>query len=387
MHVGVDATCWLLPRGFGRHARCLLRALTELDSPHTYTFFTDAPDAVAEFPKSVRVQLVPASLPTTAAAAAHGRRRLRDLLAMSRALGDPSIDVLLFPTIYSYVPVLSRARKVVVIHDTTAERFPRLTLDGRAARMFWRVKVALGRRQASVLATVSEYSRTLIAKQFGVDEADVHVVGEAADPIFRRLETPAPTSRLREAGVAGTRRLVVYVGGFSPHKNIDRLFDAFGRLQEDAAFNDVDLALVGEYESEAFFSCYTNIRRLVADRGLLGRVFFTGYLPDDDLVVLLNLATVLVLPSLTEGFGLPAIEAAACGCPVIATSASPLPAILQGGGLYVDPSRPLDLDRALRTVLESPALRRQMREAGLAAAARLSWTAAARQLLGLMEMR
>jgi len=92
-----------------------------------------------------------------------------------------------------------------------------------------------------------------------------------------------------------------------------------------------------------------------------------------------------VLPSLMEGFGLPAVEAAACGCPVIATTSSPLPTLLGGGGLYIDPNKPEELEGALNRLLKSESLRQQMREAGLAAARKLTWDAAAQQMINLIQ--
>jgi glycosyltransferase involved in cell wall biosynthesis len=143
--------------------------------------------------------------------------------------------------------------------------------------------------------------------------------------------------------------------------------------------------MVGEHEREVFHSYFGTIKQQAQDRGIANRVIFTGYLPDEELVVLLNLSTVLVLPSLMEGFGLPAIEAAACGCPVIATNASPLPTLLNAGGLYIDPEKNADLETALINVLQSESLRLKMREAGLAAAGRLTWDAAARQMRTLLQ--
>ena len=100
---------------------------------------------------------------------------------------------------------------------------------------------------------------------------------------------------------------------------------------------------------------------------------------------MLNLATVLVLPSFTEGVGLPALEAAACGCPVIATTESPLPDLLGRGGRYVDPRDEAALERALVEVLSSEDARREMRAEGLAATGRLSWNTAASNLVHLFE--
>jgi glycosyltransferase involved in cell wall biosynthesis len=147
----------------------------------------------------------------------------------------------------------------------------------------------------------------------------------------------------------------------------------------------VRLVLVGEYEKEVFHSCYTALKHQIAELGIASRVVFTGYLPDEELVVLLNLATVLVLPSLIEGFGLPAVEAAACGCPVIATTASPLPSLLSEGGIFINPANQEELNAALNRILESEDLRQKMRQAGIAAAARLTWDAAARQMMSLMR--
>lgn len=385
MHIGVDATCWQLPRGFGRHTRCLLTALRQVDSDNTYTFFTDSPAATAELSAVAPVRLVKTSRPTIAAAAAATNRTIGDLVAMSRAMSDRSIDVLLFPTAYTCVPVLSRAKKVLVIHDLTAERYPGLTLDGLGSRWLWTIKSTLSRRQADAIATVSDYSRQALVDEFGIDRERIHIIGEASDPIFHRLDHPRPTARLVSFGLTGARRLVVYVGGFSPHKNVPRLIEAFGHLADRQDCTDVDLVLVGGYENEAFRTAYQDTRERIRTLALDRRVILTGFLPDADLVALLNLATVLVLPSMTEGYGLPAIEAAACGCPVIATSESPLPDLLGEGGLYIDPRSPAALLDALNRVLTSPDRQEYMKRAGLAAAARLTWRAAARDLVRLMH--
>jgi glycosyltransferase involved in cell wall biosynthesis len=385
MHIGVDATCWQNNRGYGRHARALLSTLVRLDAENRYTFFMDSAENSEMLPEQTEVRWVRASAPAAVAAAANGHRSARDMWRMSRVMSSRDFDLLLFPTVYSYVPVFSRAKKVVVIHDVIAETYPHLTLPGPAARFFWKSKVALGRWQADAIATVSNYSRQGILKHFGVAPDRVFVVGEASDPIFRVLADPQPTARLRAMNITARGRYVVYVGGFSPHKSLETLVWAFARLTSQRTSPDLYLVMVGEYQKEVFHSYFGTIKRQVESLGIADQVIFTGYLPDEELVVLLNLATVLVLPSLIEGFGLPAVEAAACGCPVIATTASPLPELLDRGGIFIDPADHEEFGVALCRVVESESLRAEMREAGLAAAGKLTWEAAARQMMELMR--
>jgi glycosyltransferase involved in cell wall biosynthesis len=304
---------------------------------------------------------------------------------MSRALSDSAFDVLLFPTVYSYVPVVSRAKKLVMIHDVIAETYPSLTLPTSTARWFWKTKVMLGRLQADAIITVSDYSRRGILERLKVAPDRIFVIGEASDPAFRVLDNPQLTPHLKSLGIASGGRTIVYVGGFNPHKNLKMLVEVFARLASKRANKDVRLVMVGEYKKEVFHSYFETIRDQVERLGLADRVVFTGYLPDEELVVLLNLSTALVLPSLIEGFGLPAVEAAACGCPVIATSASPLPGLLGSGGIYIDPASPEQMGEALNRVLESESLRRQMRNDGIAAASRLTWDAAAQQMMSLIQ--
>jgi glycosyltransferase involved in cell wall biosynthesis len=385
LHVGVDATCWMLRRGFGRHARCLLGALVAVDHRNKYTFFVDSPEAGKSLPANVSAHVVGTAAPTIVAASAAGHRRFRDIAAMSRALSNTELDVVLFPNLYSFVPTFGRARRFVIVHDATAEMYPALAMGSWKNRMLWSLKSALGRHQADVLLTVSEYSRRTIAAQQKVPADRLHVVGEACDPIFHVLDAPQPTLRLTALGFDPARRSITYVGGFSPHKNLDLLVRVFHRLIRRPEFEDLQLILVGDHERDSFMSSFEDLARRVRSLQLESRVTFTGYLPDEDVVTLLNLTTVLALPSLTEGVGLPALEAAACGCPVVATTESPLPELLDGAGRFINTRDEASLERALADVLASKELRRAMGEAGIAAARRLSWQSAAERLLDLIE--
>jgi len=384
MRIAVDATCWHNRRGYGRHARALLRALVELDRENRYTLFLDSTEDAEPAPAECEVRILRAAVPTFRAASAAGHRTLADMWRMSRALSAPEFDLVLFPTIYSYVPVFGRARKLVMAHDVIADTYPELTVPGARARLFWRIKVRLGYWQADALITVSEYSRAGILERFRVNPRHVFVVGEAADRIFRKLDDAVPGPNLRRLGIDASRRTAVYLGGFSPHKNLEALIAAFAGIAARKEFADVLLVMVGDTSGDAFHTCVGTLVEQVNALGLRDRVVFTGYLDDADLVVLLNLATVLALPSLMEGFGLPAVEAAACGCPVVATKASPLEALLGDGGIYVGTGQH-EIGEALARVLSSQDLRDRMRERGLEAASRLTWEAAARQMMDVIH--
>ena len=117
MRIGVDATCWTNRRGYGRFARALLTAAITRDPAREYVFFTDDESPEFPMPKSVEIVRVRSRVPTVKAAAADGSRSVVDMWAMSRALGSAKVDVLFFPSVYSFVPVFNSVPKLVTIHD------------------------------------------------------------------------------------------------------------------------------------------------------------------------------------------------------------------------------------------------------------------------------
>jgi glycosyltransferase involved in cell wall biosynthesis len=386
--IGVETTAWQNERGYGRHARALLSALFGLDIENKYILITDTLENGElnqhHFPASVEVKTVETSKSAIRAASSSSSRSLLDLWKMSQALSSPDFDLLIFPTIYSYVPVYSHAKKIVFIHDVIAETFPQYTLPTLTSRIFWKAKVLAGRHQADAITTVSEYSRKKLIEHFHLQPEKVFVIGEASDTIFRRLADPILTPVLQNSGIPETGRLIIYVGGFGPHKNVGSLITSFARLAYRKSFEDISLILVGKKQHETFYSEIERLENLAQETGLTDRIHFTGYLPDEELVVLMNRASTLVLPSLMEGFGLPAIEAAACGCPVIATQESPLPGLLGDAGIYINPYQTDDLFFALEKVLGSDELRERMSQSGMKAVKRLSWETSAQQLLNLI---
>ena len=304
--------------------------------------------------------------------------------AVSRALSRAAVDCLFFPTVYSYVPVFSRAIKLLMIHDVIAERLPEHVFPTLAGKTRWRLKVALARRQADWILTVSEFSRQALVEQFGLKPEKVKVIGEAPHPIFRQLPDPTIPAELIEKGVQPDSRLVTYVGGFSPHKNLQGLLHAVARIDQTVG-TPWHLVLVGDYANDSFWGCHHELIELAQKLGLADRVTFTGYVPDEHLVILYNAATMLVLPSMSEGFGLPVVEAMACGLPVAVSNRSSLPDVIGSAGLMFDPVSHDQIAESICRLLCDEQLRRDLRAKGLQRAELFSWKTAGREMVQILE--
>ena len=387
LRIGIDGGCWLNRRGYGRYTRSLLAALAKRDDGDQYILFIDRETAAApDLPPRFEQVIVPTSQPPAQAASASGRRSVRDLFRMGWAVARYPLDAFFFPSVYTFFPLLRPVRTVVAIHDVIAERHPHMVFARRRFAWFWRIKVSLAVRQARLLLTVSEYAHDSIVAHFRLPTERVRVVLEAPDPMFRPLDAPrAPTELLPSCALPPESRYVLYVGGLSPHKNLPVLIEAYRRLHGEREFSDLRLLLVGDYSGDVFLSAYDELRATVERGGLVGRVHFTGFVPDEALVDLYNRAELLVLPSIEEGFGLPALEAVACGTPVVVSETGPISALL-GPAAWAFPSHDTGaLTEGLRMLLHDPARRHAMRTEGLRRAANFTWDRAAAQVHALFH--
>ena len=385
MRIGVDATSWSNRRGYGRYTRALLNAVVELDQHNQYTLFVDSESEEFPLPSGAKVCRVATSAPAVKAASAESRRSVADMWAVATAIRRARMDLVYFPTDYTYVPFPLGAPRLVTIHDAIAETFPELVFPSFRSKMFYQAKIKSGIHQARLLITVSEFSRRQLVEKLHISPARLRIVSEAADPIFQPPESPSASEACRKWGIPLEARCLVCVGGFSPHKNLFMLLDVVREMVSRDAFRDLRLVLVGDYTGDSFYSCYSQLANRVSRDGLEKNVLFTGRLEDEDLIVLLNRSDALLLPSFAEGFGLPAVEAAACGTPVLATTESPIPELLGEGALAVSPNDRADWVQATERVLTDASLRRHMSEAALAAASRLSWKNSAHQLLAVFD--
>ena len=206
--------------------------------------------------------------------------------------------------------------------------------------------------KAFKVLTVSEFSRRSLIEWSDLDPGKVVNVGNGVDPIFD------PKGEAHSPGY----EYFLYIGNQKPHKNIPRLLEAYARV---SARHDVRLMLSGFSDKE--------VMRLAISLGIENKLVFSGYVEDRELPKYYRGALALVFPSLYEGFGLPVLEAMACGTPVITSDVAAMPEVAGDAALLVHPERVSEIENAMLKVIEDPLIRQQMRAAGLARATRFSW--------------
>lgn len=271
-------------------------------------------------------------------------------------------------------PLFSPCPTVLTIHDMTLWLFPQYHYGLRLLSM--RPFIPLAARRAAAIIAVSSVTKEDIVRILGVPPDKVHVIHEAPAASFRPIDKGHARQALRPHWNV-PERFVLYVGTIEPRKNLVRLLQAFASLWHGGAIPH-RLVFVGQRgwkEGPVF--------KAVETLGLQEAVAFLGYVPHEALVALYNLADALVFPSLYEGFGLPVVEAMACGTPVITSRNGSLGEISGDAAEFVEPTSVESIAEALQHVLNDPARQAELRQRGLLHSSRFRWEAAAEQTRAL----
>lgn len=384
--IGVDATTWWNRRGFGRFTRSLLGAMIAEGRGHDFVLFVDRAPAPEMLAANVRVVEVGTSATVTAAAVADGNRSVKDLLTFRSAVRAVPLDVFWFPAVYSWYPTGGRAPVAVTFHDAIAEHFSSLVIPSWRGRLFWNLKTRLARASARSIVTVSKAAREEIHTYLGIPRHKISVVFEAADARFVPVTDPAELAAMRQAlKLTPRRRRILYVGGIAPHKNLLGLVEGFARAAASPECDDIDLVIAGDPKGDGFLSNTQQLHARAADPALVGRIQFTGFVPDALLPALYSDAFAVAMPAFSEGFGLPAAEAIACGTPVIATEGGAVAEVVAGAGLFFDPRDPDDIARVITSLATDRPLEARLRAACRPRAEEMSWERSASAMLDLLE--
>ena len=272
---------------------------------------------------------------------------------------------------------------VVCLHDIAPLVYKDRFFVDRETSMFYRLTYYSIRRTARRLVTVSEYSRKEIQKYLGISYDRISVICEAASDVFRLL--PGKTDILAElqARYQVPDRFILFVGGRDFRKNIGRLLDAFVLLKKKGGM-PYGLVLIGSSQRE-MAALYPSYDELINKQKLGQHVVMTGFVPDEDLVKFYNCADVFVFPSFMEGFGIPPLEAMACGCPVVASRAASIPEVVGDAAVMIDPCDIESIAMGIERVLDNNELKHELIERGFKRARQFSWDRAARQLLSVFS--
>jgi len=273
----------------------------------------------------------------------------------------------------NYVPYSFDGPTVVSIHDLSHRVFPQY--HPRRRVLFLRAFEGKLKRAARII-TISEFSRQEIIDILGVAQEKVAVTYLGASPEFRPLSITREDKLLFQARYGLPDKYFLYVGTIEPRKNLARLIEAFHLLKQEKAQADMKLVLAG---GKGWID--RDIFDRVKELRLQEEIVFTGYIEGRDLPILYNLAVALVFPSLYEGFGLPPLEAMACGTPVISSDVSSIPEIVGDAGILIDPYQVTELAEAMLRVARSESLRAEMSRAGLERSRKFSWQRCAAETL------
>jgi glycosyltransferase involved in cell wall biosynthesis len=360
MRIGFDARAVRYRKGIGTYSRNLLQQFA--DSGIEVVVFCED-DEKHTIPRADTFTLVSAN---TDPVASVGRGAFRALVKESK------VDLLHVPSPWAPTPV--PVPLVSTMHDVTPFIYPRSV--PLSLRMRYKRQLTETLEESQRVITVSQILFSTLSIYAGVDPAKVRVIHNGVSERFTPQTDEGMLSAARHR-YSLPERFAFWAGEFRPEKNVLFLIQAWSRLLKRLA-DPPTLVLAGAQKID-----YRKLSDEVAKRGLEGSVLFPGFIDDDDLPAVYSAATIFVFPSLCEGFGLPPLEAMACGTPCVVSNSSSLPEVTGSAALLFDPTSLDGFEDCVTRVLTDPDLYATLQQEGLRQAARFSWRRAAEETLAV----
>ena len=364
MRIGIDARM-IDNTGIGRYLRNLLIHLAQIDSHNEYIVFINADNSRVVSQENFR--FVPLAIPVPLYS-------LREQYWLPLEIRKWNVDFMHYPNFA--IPLIRPYSSVVTIHDLIYYLYPD-QCPSKAAHYYARFMLQYASRHAHILITDSEYSKQDLMKYFHIPGANIHVILPAADGKCCSHSPEQPRTNIKEQyGIV--RPYILYVGKHHPYKNISTLLHAYNTHCE--IYENFQLVVAGKRDNRRK-DLYATAKTMDSGK----HIVFTDFVHEKGLFELYRQARLFVFPSLYEGFGLPPLEAMACGVPVITSNAASLPEVVGDAAIQVDPLNVCELADAMRTVLTDSELWNALKQKGLQRAQRFSWNTAAKQLLRIYE--
>lgn len=374
MHIGIDASRATITARTGteRYSYELIGALARHDRRNRYTLYCNGiPPTLPPLGSNVHLRSIPFP-------------RLWTHLRLSLELRHHPPDVLFVPS--HVLPLYHPPRSVVTVHDLGYLAFP--ATHTLARRLDLHLTTLWSARTAWRIIAISHATKGDLVSRYAINPQNIYVVYHGLAPQFRPVTdqtvVAAAQARYHIGTCESAPRYLLYVGTVQPRKNLVRLIDAFaeaidGRTGQPALPGDLVLVIAGKrgWLTET-------IEQRAAQAGIANRVHFTGYVDDADLPALLSGALAFVFPSLYEGFGMPVLEAMACGTPVLTSTTSSLPEVAGDAALLVDPHDTQAIASALARLANDPDLCSDLCTRGLQRAAHFTWQQCASETLRVL---
>ena len=366
MRIGIDARMYgaKATTGIGVYTKNLIEHLLKIDKKNQYVLFMSA-SGFKEFTDSrVEKVLVKSHWYSWA-----------EQLEMPRVLLKHKLDLIHFP--HFNVPILYPKKFVVTIHDLTPLFFPGPRVKKSIIRKIgYHQVIRSAVKKSRKIITVSQFTKENIVKNLKVSPEKIKLTYLGYnDQVFKNTSNFDFSNLKNKYKI--TKDFIFYLGVLRDHKNIPSLIASFNQLKENY---DLQLVLGGSLDDR-----FPEVRQAIESSPAHQDIIVTGFIPDEDLPLMYNAAKLFVLPSFSEGFGLVAIESAACGTPVIAANNSCLPEILEDAGIYFDPQNIKEITKTITRVLTDNELYRGLQERGLEQVKKYSWDQCAQATLDIYE--
>jgi glycosyltransferase involved in cell wall biosynthesis len=269
-------------------------------------------------------------------------------------------------------------KRIVTIHDIFHIAFLNtLTLP---QKIYAKIMMKTAIDKSDIIFTVSEFTKSEILKYYSCKNHKIYIIPNAVDfNIFKMINNESLLKKINRKYYL-PKNFILFVGNVKPHKNLKNLLLAYLKLGS----SDFQLVIVGK--KEGFITGDDTISELLRESEFIRKnVFFTGYVSDEDLVCIYNLASLFVFPSLYEGFGIPPLEAMACGCPCVVSNAASLPEVCGNAAYYVNPYDINDIANGIEKVLADDKLRYELVRKGFENVKRFSWESSAQKVIEILK--